>query len=93
MDTDSFRVNIENEDVYKDIANEVEKRFDTSNFVLERSLSISNNKKVTGLMKDELGGKIMTEFVGVRLKTFSYIINDGSGDNKAKVTKKCQMQV
>ena len=40
-------------------------------------------------MKDELGREIMTKFVGVRAKTFSYLINDGSEDNKARVRKKC----
>ena len=40
-------------------------------------------------MKDELGGKIMTEFVGLRAKTYSYLIDDGSGDKKAKGIKKC----
>ena len=46
------------------------------------------NKKVIGLMKDELGGKTMTKFVGLRAKTYSYLIDDGK-DKKAKGTKKC----
>ena len=46
-------------------------------------------KKVIGLMKDELGGKIVTEFVALRPKTFSYLIDDGNSDKKAKGTKKC----
>ena len=44
---------------------------------------------VTGLMEDELGGKIMKEFVGLRAKTYSYLIDNGSEDKKAKGTKKC----
>ena len=40
-------------------------------------------------MKGELGGKIMNEFVGLRAKAYSYLINDSSGENKAKSTKKC----
>ena len=39
-------------------------------------------------MKDELGGKITKKFVGLRGKTYSYLINDGSEDEKAKETKK-----
>ena len=42
---------------------------------------------MTGLLKDELGGKIMTEFVGLRAKKYSYLIDDGSNDKKAKGTK------
>ena len=45
------------------------------------------NKKVIGLMKDELGGKIMTKFVGLRAKTYSHLIDDGNEDKKAKHTK------
>ena len=47
------------------------------------------NKKVIGLMKDELGGKIMTEFVTPRPKTYSYLMDDGNSHKKAKETKKC----
>ena len=47
------------------------------------------NKKVIGLMKDELGGQIMTKFVRLRAKTYSYVIDDDSKDKKAKGTKKC----
>ena len=40
-------------------------------------------------MKDELGGKIMTKFVGLRAKTYIYLIDDGSENKKSKGTKKC----
>ena len=46
-------------------------------------------KKVIGLIKDELGGKIMIEFVALRPKTYSYLMDDGNNDKKAKVAKKC----
>ena len=70
MDTDSFIIHIKTEDFYKDIANDVEKWFDTSNYDEsdKRPLPIDKNKKVIGLFKDELGGKIMIEFVGFRAK-------------------------
>ena len=57
-DTDNFFVYIKTDDTYKDIA-DVEKRFSTSNYELNRSLPKGKNKKSNGLMKDELGGKIM----------------------------------
>ena len=68
MDTDSFIMSIKTNHFYKDIANDVEKRFDTSNYELNRALPTGKNKKVIGLMKDELGGKIITEFVTLRPK-------------------------
>ena len=89
MDTDSFVINIKTNDFYKDIANDVEKRFDTSNYEVNRPLPTGKNKKVIGLMKDELGGKIITEFVTLRPKTYSYSTDDGKEDKKAKGTKKC----
>ena len=89
MDIDSFLVYIKTDDIYKDIAEDVETRFDTSNYELDRPLPKRKNKKVIGLMKDELSGKIMTEFVRLRAKPYSYLIEDGSEDNKAKGTKTC----
>ena len=59
MDTDSFIIHIKTKDFYKDIAYDFEKVFDTSNYKIYRSLPRGMNKKVIGLMKDELGGKIM----------------------------------
>ena len=65
------------------------KRFDTSNYEWDRPLPTGKNKKVIGFMKDELGGKIMTEFVALRPKTYSYLTDDCKEDKKAKGTKKC----
>ena len=88
MDSDSFKMNIEKNYFYKDIANDVEDRFDTSNYEVNRPLPMGKNKKVIGLMKDELGGKINTEFVTLRPKTYSYLTDEGKEDQKAKGTKK-----
>ena len=77
------------DDIYKDIAEDVGTRFGTSNYELDRPLPIGKNKKVSGLMKDELGGKIMIKFVGLKAKAYSYLTNDGSEDKKAKSIKKC----
>ena len=70
-DTDSFVIDIKTEDFYKDISNDVEKWFDTSNYNEndKRPLPIGKNKKIVGLFKYELGGKIMTEFCVLRAKT------------------------
>ena len=65
-------MSIKTNDYYKDIVNDVDKRFDTLNYDCNRPLPIGKNKKVIGLMKDELGGKIITEFVTLRPKTYSY---------------------
>ena len=89
MDTDSFIVYIKTDGIYKDIAEDVETSFDTSNYELDRPLPKGKNKKVIGLMKDELGGKIMAKYDELRAKTYSYLIDGGSKDKKAKDTKKC----
>ena len=89
MDTDSFVVNIKTKDFYKDISQDVNKRFDTSNYTFDRPLPTGINKKVIGLMKDELGGDIITEFVALRPKANSYVTNNFIEMKKAKGTKKC----
>ena len=98
MDTDSFVMHIKTNDFYKDIGSDVENRFDTSNYeantsetsaLARRPLPTGKNKKVIGLMKDELDGKIITEFVTLRPKTYSFLTDDDKEDKKAKGTKKC----
>ena len=69
MDTDSFVMHIKTNYFYKYIANDVENKFDTSNY---RPLPTGKNKKVIGLMKDELGGKIITEVVTLRPKRIHF---------------------
>ena len=72
-DTDSFIVYIKTDDIYKDIAVNVETKLETW----------------INVIKDESGGKIMTKLVELRAKTYRYSINDGNEDKKAKDTKKC----
>ena len=69
METDSFIVHVKTEDIYKDTAEDVETRLDTSNFELDRWLAKGKNIKLIGLMQDEFGGQTMKEFVGLRVKT------------------------
>ena len=91
MDTDSFVIHIKTEDFYKDIANDIEKQFDTSNYDEndDRPLSKGKNKNVIDLFKNELGGKIMKVFVGLRAKAWAYLMDDNSEKKKPKGTKKC----
>ena len=90
MDTDSFVMHIKTEDFYKGIAGDVERWFDTSNYDEKdkRPLPIGKNKKVIGMFKDELGGKIMTEFCALRAKAYAYKLDDDTEKKKAKGTKK-----
>ena len=81
MDTDSFIINIKTEAFYEDTADNVKECFDTSNYDKrdKRPLQIGINKKVLGMFKDELDGKIIKEFVAFRAKIYSYLI-DGYND-------------
>ena len=91
MDTDSFVIHILTEDLYEDIANDVERWLDTSNYDEndERPLPIGKNKEVIVFFKDELGGKVMIEFCALKPKTYAYLIDDDSEKKKPKGTKKC----
>ena len=91
IDTDSLVYDIKTEDFYEDIANDVEARFNTSGYSKTdfRLLPISLNKTFIGLMKEELRGKIMTEFMALRPKLYSYKKLGCSEDKKCKGIKKC----
>ena len=93
MDTDSFILDIRTDDFYKDISNDVNEWFDTSNFHnINSPIKKGINKRVIGKFKYELGGNILSKFVGLRAKTYSYCeINDDKVHEvkKAKGTKKC----
>ena len=103
MDTDSFIIYVETEDFYKDIINDVNKWFDTSNYSkdINRPLEKGKNKKVIGKFKDELGGFVMSKFSAHRANTYAFLIDDfddydyekpGLINKKAKGTKKCVIQ-
>ena len=91
MDTDSFILHIRTEDFYEDITNDVKKCFDISNYSEDDKRPLSNgmNKSLIGLFKDELWGKVITEFVALRPKTYCYLVDDGDSNEKAKGTKNC----
>ena len=91
MDTDSFIIYIITEDFFEDISNDIEKWFDTSNYDKndKRPLLIGKSKRVPGLFKDELGGKIITEVVAIRPKTYAYLIDDDNKHKKAEGNRKC----
>ena len=90
MDTDSFVINIKTEDFYKDIASDVKKWFDTSKYDKndKRPFHIGINERVIGKFKDELGGKVMTEFCALRAKAYAHKLGDDTEHKKAKGTKK-----
>ena len=91
MDTDSYIVYIKTGCIYSDIAKD-EATFDTSNYELHRPLSKGKNKKVIGVVNDELGGKIMTEFSTLRPKTYSYLTDNNDENKEAEDTKMCVME-
>ena len=88
MDTDSLIYDIQMDDFYKDIANDVESRSDTRGYVPNRPLPMGKNKNVIGLMKDELGGGMMSEFITLRHKMCAYKVRS-SESKKCKGIKKC----
>ena len=90
-DTDSFIINIKTEEFFEDISNDVDRWFDPSNYDKNNKIPIpiSKNKKIPGLFKDQLGRKLITEFVALRANPYSYSDDDGKEHKKYKGTKKC----
>ena len=89
MDTDSFIIHVETEDFYKDIANDVDKWFDTSAYDKNDNtpLPSGTNKKVIGKFKDELNGKFMTELCSPMPKTYAFITDNDTEIKRANGTK------
>ena len=89
-DTDSFMYEIETEDFYKDISGDVRDKFDTSDYPENHPSGIPTgiNKKVLGMFKDEAAGKRIKEFVGLRAKLYSFIMEDGKENKRCKGVKK-----
>ena len=89
MDTDSFVINIFTEDFFEDINDNVERCFDTSNYDDndKRPHPMGMNKKVIGMFKDKLGGKITKEFCELRAKTYTYLMDNDSEKKKDKGIK------
>ena len=90
MDTNSFIAYLEIRDVFKGFVGNFGKRFDTSNYdEVEKPFLKRENKEVIRQMKNEIGGKIMTKFFGLRRKNYSYLSDDNRDDKKVKGTEKC----
>ena len=89
-DTDSFLYEIKTDNFYKDISGDVRDRFDTSDYPENHPSGIPTgiNKKVLGMFKDEVAGKIITEFVGLRAKLYSFKMEDGKENKRCKGVKK-----
>ena len=88
MNTGSYIIHITTEDFYKDIADDVKKGYDASSYEVDRPLPKGMNKEVIGRMKDDLGGKIVREFVALRPKIYFYLTDDDKNVKEAKGTKK-----
>ena len=82
-DTDSLMHKIKTEDVYEDFSNDKE-MFDFSNYWTKSKYYDNSNKLVVGKMKDETAGIVIEEFVGLKPKMYSYLVNDNSEHKKAK---------
>ena len=89
-DTDSLMYLIHTEDFYKDISKDIKTKFDTSDYPPNHPSGILTgvNKKVIGMFKDEVAGKQITHFVGLRPKLYSFKVEDRNAIKKCKGIKK-----
>ena len=93
-DTDSLMYHIKGVDVFKIISSDVESMFDTSNYPKNHPSGIKAglNKKLIGMMKDECGGKQIVEFVGLRHKLYSCLLEDDCEITKGGIKNKTRFQ-
>ena len=93
-DTDSLAYEIKTEDFYADIAGDIERLFDTSDYPKDHpsGIKVGVNKKVIGMFKDEAAGKQIEEFVGLRAKLYSYKMFEGKENKKCKGVKRCVVE-
>ncbi|CAH3182390.1 unnamed protein product, partial [Porites lobata] len=89
-DTDSLMYQIYTDNFYKDISRDIKKKFDTSDYPPNHESGILTgvNKKVIGMFKDEVAGKQITCFVGLRPKLYSFRIEEDKEVRKCKGIKK-----
>ena len=89
-DTDSLMYQIQTEDFYKDISADIKTKFDTSDYPKDHPSGIltGENKKVIGMFKDEVAGKQISHFIGLRPKLYSFKIEEGKNVKKCKGIKK-----
>ena len=89
-DTDSLMYLIHTDDFYKDISKDISSKFDTSDYPPNHPSGILTgaNKKVIGMFKDEVAGKQITHFVGLRPKLYSFKVEDSNTTKKCKGIKK-----
>ena len=93
-DTDSFLYEMQTEDFYKDISGDVRDRFDTSDYPEKHPSGIPTgiNKKVLGMFKDEVAGKNIKEFIGLRAKLYSFKTEEGKENKRCKGIKKAVIE-
>ena len=89
-DTDSLLYQIHTYDFYKDISHDILDKFDTSDYPHDHpsGIPVGLNKKVIGMFKDEVAGKQITHFIGLRPKLYSFKIEEDKEVKKCKGIKK-----
>jgi hypothetical protein len=87
-DTDSLCYHIRTEDWFSDIRPDLSTVYDMSDYPKDHPLHSTENKKIVGFFKDEAAGRQITEFVGLRAKSYSYMLDGGEECKKSKGVKR-----